>query len=449
MRSGEDIRAGEPARSRGRRLTRERLRSERGQATVNWLAVMVGLTVLAAALVLALPKAAPKITCSFQNVVAKATGGAIPNCNYTAAVDDDVPDPSTCLVSERSGEAGVTVTVFSVKGGAKVKLITRRTADGKVYVTVEGGGEIGLEFGPPAGAEVTVDTGGGEVTEGANAKAGVKLNGNGSVTWAFDNEAKAHEFADIVAGKARDAALDTNPITGIGRRIIGVGEDRPIPAPSIYGLEGGARIFGNAEGGAGPLSGKAEGEIGPSIGGRYDARTGDTTVYFKVNANAKLSAGLLDAIGGRGIGEGEVQLAVTVDKHGNPTKATVIGSGTVTGQLTGKLAGLSDKAGPGKRADVRLDLDLTDPANRQAFNDFVTNPIGGAPDLVQRFADDSQIGARFYDGSQTDVGVEGSGSIADVEFGLDVGGNYKTADLQSAYYYDRETGSFVPWVECH
>jgi hypothetical protein len=38
--------------------------------------------------------------------------------------------------------------------------------------------------------------------------------------------------------------------------------------------------------------------------------------------------------------------------------------------------------------------------------------------------------------------------VADVEFGLDVGGNYKTADVQSAYYYDRETGSFVPWVEC-
>ncbi|HMI71286.1 MAG TPA: hypothetical protein VK510_14930, partial [Solirubrobacteraceae bacterium] len=114
---------------------RSRLASERGQATVNWLAVMVGLTVLAAALVIALPSAAPKITCSFQNVVSKATGGAVPDCNYTAAVDDDVPDPSTCLVSERSGEAGVTVTVFSVKGGAKVKLITRRTADGKVYVT--------------------------------------------------------------------------------------------------------------------------------------------------------------------------------------------------------------------------------------------------------------------------------------------------------------------------
>ena len=107
------------------------------------------------------------------------------------------------------------------------------------------------------------------------------------MTWAFDSEDEAKEFAQIVANKARDAALDTNPITGIGRRIIGVGEDRPIPAPSIYGLEGGARIFGEAEGGAGPLSGKAEGEIGPSIGGRYDTRTKQTTVYFKVNASGK------------------------------------------------------------------------------------------------------------------------------------------------------------------
>jgi hypothetical protein len=430
--------------------TRARLASERGQATVNWLAIMVGLTALAAALVLALPSVAPTIACSVQNVVAKVSGGAIPGCNHTAAVDADVPDPSTCVVSERSGEAGVTVTVFSVKGGAKVTLITRRTADGKVYVTVQGGGEIGLEFGPPAGAEVSVDAGGaGSTTQGANAKGGVKLNGNGQVTWAFDNADKAKEFAQIVANKARDAALDSNPITGIGRRIIGVGEDRPIPAPSIYGLEGGARIFGEAKGGAGPLSGKAEGEIGPSIGGRYDTRTNQTTVYFKLNASGKAGGALLDTIGGRGLGDAELQLAVTVDSSGTPVKATVIGSGTVNAQLTGKLAGLSGKPGiVGKRADVRLDLDLTDPANRQAFTDFVQDPVLGAPDLVGRFADNSQIGLRLYDASQTDVGLEASGSIADVEFGLDAGGNYKTADVQSAYYYDRETGSFVPWVEC-
>ena len=430
--------------------TRARLASERGQASVNWLGIMVGLVILAGALVVALPSAAPVIVCAAQNMVAKATGGAVPDCNHTAALDADVPDPSTCVVSERSGEAGVTVTVFSVKGGAKVTLITRRTADGKVYVTVQGGSEIGLEVGTPAGAEVSIDAGGaGSTTQGANAKGGVKVQGNGQVTWAFDSEAKAHEFAQIVANKARDAALDTNPITGIGRRIIGVGEDRPIPAPSIYGLEGGARIFGEAEGGAGPLSGKAEGEIGPSIGGRYDTRTNQTTVYFKLNASGKAGGALVETIGGRGLGEAELQLAVTVDSHGTPVKATVIGSGTVNAQLTGKLAGLSGKPGVvGKRADVRLDLDLTDPANRQAFTNFVQDPVLGTPDLVGRFADDSQIGVRLYDASQTDVGLEASGSVADVEFGLDVGGNYKTADVQSAYYYDRETGSFLPWVEC-
>ena len=431
------------------RALRARLAGESGQATVNWLTVMIGLTVLAAALVLALPSVAPKLVCSFQNVVAKVSGGAVPECNYSAAVDDDVPAASTCLVSERSGEAGATVTVVSVKGGAKVKVITRRTADGKVYVTVEGGGEIGLEFGPPAGGELTVDTGNSETTEGANAKAGAKLNGNGSLTWAFDSADDAKEFADIVAGKARDAALDTNPITGIGRRVLGVGEDRDIPAPSIYGLEGGATIFGEAEGGAGPLSGKAEGEIGPSIGGRYDTRSHETTVYFKVNGSGKLGGSLLDTVGGRGLGEAELQLAVTVDRNGTPIKATVIGSGTVNAQLTGKLASLTGKEGvAGKRADVRLDLDLTDPANRQAFTNFVNDPVLGAPDLVGRFADDSQIGVRLYDASQTDVGLEADGSIADVEFGLDVGGNYKTADVQSAYYYDRDTGSFQPWVEC-
>ena len=172
-------------------------------------------------------------------------------------------------------------------------------------------------------------------------------------------------------------------------------------------------------------------------------------MYFKLNGSGKLGGSLLDTVGGRGLGEAELQLAVTVDRNGTPVKATVIGSGTVNAQLTGKLASLTGKEGiAGKRADVRLDLDLTDPANRQAFTDFVQDPVLGAPDLVGRFADDSQIGVRLYDASQTDVGLEADGSVADVEFGLDVGGNYKTADVQSAYYYDRETGSFQPWVEC-
>ena len=85
----------------------------------------------------------------------------------------------------------------------------------------------------------------------------------------------------------------------------------------------------------------------------------------------------------------------------------MIGSGTVNGQLTGKLAGLTGQPGvAGKRADVRLDLDLTDPANAEAFRNFVQDPVLGTPDLVGRFADDSQIGVRLYDASQTNVGLE-------------------------------------------
>jgi hypothetical protein len=433
-----------------------RLASERGQTTVNWLVVMVAILAFGGALVLALPGAAPAIACQLQSNISKVTGGAVPDCTYTASNDPDVPDPSTCVTSERTGEAGLTVTVFSVKGGGKVKLITRRTANGHVFVTVEGGGEIGLEFGTPAGGEVSIDAGSTETSQGANAKGGVKVTGNGSVTWEFNSQQEANDFVDIVRNHARDAALDTNPVTGIGRHIFGVDEDRPIPAPNIFGLEGGVRLFGDAEGGAGPLSGKAEGEIGPSIGGRYDTRTGETTLYFKVAANGKLRGEVMKTLGGQVLGEGEVQLAVTVGKDGQPTKATVIATGTINGQLTGAtgklspaLKNLTDKAGLiGKRADVRADLDLTDPSNREAFDNFINNPIGGAPNLVGRFADDSQVGVRVYDASQSDIGLEGSGSIADIEFGLDAGGSYKEADIDSAYYYDRDTGSFKPWIEC-
>ena len=141
-------------------------------------------------------------------------------------------------------------------------------------------------------------------------------------------------------------------------------------------------------------------------------------------------------------------MARTTD--GIQVEGTVNGQVSVaSGKLNSAIKNLTGSPGViGKRADIRADLDLTDPANRQAFNEFINNPAGGALQLVNRFVDDSRVGVRLYDASQTDVGIEGSGSIADIEFGLDVGGNYKTADVQSAYYYDRETGSFQPWVEC-
>ena len=73
--------------------TRARLASERGQATINWLAIMVGLIALASALVVALPSAAPHIVCAAQNMIAKATGGAVPDCNHTPRSTPTCPTP--------------------------------------------------------------------------------------------------------------------------------------------------------------------------------------------------------------------------------------------------------------------------------------------------------------------------------------------------------------------
>ena len=201
------------------------------------------------------------------------------------------PTAATCVVSERSGEGG----------SHGHRLLGQGRREGQAHHPPhrrrQGLGHRGGRQrdrpggGDPAGAQVRHRRRLRRQHHGGRQRQGRRqAQGQRPVTWVFDSEAKAHEFAQIVANKARDAALDTNPITGIGRRIIGVGEDRPIPAPSIYGLEGGARIFGEAEGGAGPLSGKAEGEIGPSIGGRYDTRSHETTVYFKVNGSGRRAA---------------------------------------------------------------------------------------------------------------------------------------------------------------
>ena len=43
-------------------------------------------------------------------------------------------------------------------------------------------------------------------------------------------------------------------------------------------------------------------------------------MYFKLNGSGKLGGSLLDTVGGRGLGEAELQLAVTVDRNGTRSR---------------------------------------------------------------------------------------------------------------------------------
>ena len=374
-----------------------------------------------------------------------------PIATTPSAVDADVPDPSTCVVSERSGEAGVTVTVFSVKGGAKVTLITRRTADGKVYVTVQGGGEIGLEFGPPAGGEVSIDAGNAGDHRGRQRQGRRQgSSATAQLTWAFPNEDKAHEFAEIVANKARDAALDTNPITGIGRRIIGVGEDRDDPGAVDLRPRGRRADLRRRRGRRGPAVGQGRGRDRPLD--RRALRRAHQADDRVLQGQRVGQGGRRAAQAGRrprpGRGRGPARRDRRLARPAGQGDGHRLGHGQRPAHRQARRpVGQARRATASAPTCASTSTSPTRPTARRSTASS-RSVLGGAPissgasPTTRRSACASTTQARPTSASR----ASGRSRMSSLVWTSGV--ITRTADVHSAYYYDRETGSFVPWVEC-
>jgi hypothetical protein len=219
-----------------RRLTmRTRLsgRGQAGQTNVEWLGVMAIIVVVVGLVAAASPPIA-------QNVVCKATGmmGKVFGKQWGCEAAGPQAGLPPCIVSQGDGQLKASVTVFSIKGGGKVKIVKQRRSDGKWVITVIGGGELGAQFGSPGG-RVSVDTGSSEVGGGAGAEGGVVAQGEYAAAWVFDDEKRADDQIDILRNKLRDAAIDAGvPVIGsIGTSLFG--EHRDLGDPDIEYLQGG------------------------------------------------------------------------------------------------------------------------------------------------------------------------------------------------------------------
>lgn len=434
---------------------------ERGQATVEWLGAMLVVIALVAAVVLVAPQVASTIGCKLAEVISGEAGAC--------AAEEQQAELPPCVVSDREGKVKASLTVFSVKGGGDVRALVQERSDGTVWVTLSGGANLGLEFGPPAGAKASLEGFGRDIGGGADAKAGVSFTGEAGGTWRFDDRGGADEFLEIVRNRARDGAISAGggPIAGPLWELSPFDEDREIRAPDVvYGQAG---VQGSAKADAGNLA--AYGSVGADgsavLGARHDRETGDTTVYLQLKGGGTLNANLgLDGLAGQV--EGDVQLAVTYDRRGNPTSARVLARGSYGGDadLGAAYKGITpeqwrqDPKGflksigfgaaslDGRRGELQLDLDLTDPANRAAYDAFLADPVGGGLQLAGRFARDAQGQVRVYDQSRDRVGGSLSGSIFDVKFGIEAGFEGTGGTIAGAWVWDPTSRELEPWVAC-
>jgi hypothetical protein len=403
------------------------------------LCVVVGLVIAAS------PPVGQRIVCKATQLIYKVGGQ-----DYTCAADKQASLPP-CIISQGDGQLKASVTVFSIKGGGKVKIIKQRRSDGKWLITVIGGGELGVEVGSPGG-RVSIDTGKGSVGGGAGIEGGAVGQGEYGATWIFDDEKGANDQIDIIRNKLRDEAIDTAvPVIGsIGTHFFG--EHRDLGDPDIEYIQGG--VAGDVSGEAKALGGldlSLEGS--DALGVRWNHQSDTKTIYFQVNGKGSGSAKLIEGLGLEGATEG--QIAVTYDKDGKAIAVDVIGKGTINGTLP-KIPTSTDprdflsevkfQASGGARGELQLHLDLTNPANADAYHRFMDNPLGGADDLVDAFLKGGQAQVRAYSVSQDNYGLDVNGKFG-LKFGVEGGYEGNRADLMNAWDWNPQQG-WIPSATC-
>ena len=203
------------------------------------------------------------------------------------------PPPQPCVVKRDAQRDNGSVSVGVVRLGEDQALIVERLSNGKVAVTLIGGGHAGAEVGIGAGG--SIGTGGDALGAGAEARAAVIARLGDGREWILPDEAAAKRLIDQL-GRDETIPLLDGPAEAIDD-LFGGGED--VRRPDVEWDEGGTGGDATGEADLGPATVSARVAMGVSVGIRTDHRTGRRTYYLRLDAasSAALSAKLLGASG--------------------------------------------------------------------------------------------------------------------------------------------------------
>nr|MBA3327781.1 hypothetical protein [Solirubrobacterales bacterium] len=240
--------------------------SERGQATVDYVALLAIVAVLLAGAVAVTAVQAPGVA---DAVVAQVRRALCIVSGRACPVQRNRP----CVVLAVRDARHVAANVAIVRLDDDHVLLRERLSDGSVRLTIlerSGGGlEVGL------GAQARLKLGARTLGLGTHARAALLgLIGDGRVFHARDDR-EADRIVRAVMRRELPAALD-RPYR-IVRAVLG-GDGGP-RADEVF-VEGGLKALGEAGVRAPAISVDAEGETEAALGARLDRRTGQATVYL-------------------------------------------------------------------------------------------------------------------------------------------------------------------------
>jgi hypothetical protein len=404
------------------------MRSERGQATVDYVALLaVGALLLAAAAATVTAVGAPGVANGvlgqFRQALCLVSGTACP-----------VAARRPCTVASTRDVRHVAVSVALVRLDDDRIVLRERLSNGTIRLTVAQRGAAGVEVGAGGGARL--DVRGRSVGVDREARAGVQgVLGHGEVFYAH-GEREADELLRAI--RARPG--------GGGPR-----------AREVF-VEAGVRGLGSIDvSGGATLGGQLDGIAEAVLGARRDRRSGELQISLGAGG---AGAGLVAIVMGGNAGalDGQAVLGLTLDRSRRPVELSLAASGSVAaGELLppglarplaqAAVAGAALSAG-GRRWEIDARVDPRDPGVAAAWQAFRRAPASPAAirRLGEQLRDRAVVEMRSYrlDSSVEGVGVAGA-------LGLRFGGELEHAIDRSKLLTAARRPPFGLWearVDC-
>ncbi len=404
-----------------------RLTDERGQSTLEYVALMALLAVVVVGVGAATlaPTYVNATMGGFQRALCIVTGR---ECRSLTA--------QACVVRSNSESNTLTASIAFVRLEDGRLLLQERLSDGRIRITVTDTNAVGGELG--IGASAGVNLGGLKLDASAMANASLLgLFGRGKSYTVRDAGAAQRLVKQIESGDARDP--DSTFHEG------GLRGDADATAGVEASLGGGSADGDKREAGKDEQGAKEQGEfsseplaeasagvrasLSRAIGHRKDRRTGETTWYLRADNAVSASVGVSGvAVGGAGAEASAYAngvLSVTTDRRGRPVAIGALGT-------YGAGAGYDVSGGPsgsagGRRHEVEVTADPDDPTILAALRAFGDGPGPSTlKALTQAVYDHGRIDRRAYE-----VDADSQSAGGSVALGAKVGAGFEQATEQA------------------
>ena len=397
--------------------------SQRGQATVDYVAIVAVLAIVfsiaLASAAIGAPGIVNAVSGQFRHALCLVGGGPCPEWRS-----------KPCAVATTREQRHFAVTVILLRYDNDKVVLREDMSDGTVRLTVSTAHGGGLEAGFGASARSTVQ--GHDIGASDEARIAAQLTyGSGKVYVARDK-------------READALMEA----------IDRGVEPSRPSEDFH--EGGARTIGNGGLGGPGANVALRGIAGMVIGYKRDLVSGERTIVLNAGRNGWGAINI--GLGGPAQStDATAALHLTLDRRHRPTALSVAVTGTLAGGASLPLpvpralranAGGSSGALKGRRWEVNARLDLRDPLAAAAWERFRDNPASG--DAI------GALGAAIRDRAALDVRTYGTsgtsgGAGAGIAGGVVLRGEYEHIDERSqliAASSRPSGGLWEPRVDC-